>query len=943
MTRRSILVLSLLVAFGLRAWNLGAQSIWIDEGLSIWDAQKNALELLATHAQWDIHPPLYYLILHFWMSISGSSEFAVRFLSVSCDVLAVALVYWLAKLLQRKRTSDTSGVDRLLTTLPPLLMAVSPFLVFTSQEARMYSMLTMLGVLATAALWRAIEAVPSRSFSYLTRWGFYALAVALMAYTHYFAAFVVAFHGLFLLIAIGHYRRRVLYWPAALCVTAILYAPWGPSAWLQVTRLITIPDVWPGVLSVNDIVARIAISLVSGSGADTARALPALAATAFVVVGMALAIRDTDGPVQGWAALLVTLYLVVPVVMFLAALYVMPKFVERYAIVAVPGLMLVLGVGLQGWSRFVSRWHHVLAHVMIGIVAILVLGISTMETTQVYSAASYARDDTRGVANYISERAEPDDTIILMMDTSVSFRYYYKADTALFGIDPVRNIEYLASRLESAIQGKRRLWLVQWKADWADPARFVRGYLDNNFNKIAIDQQFHGYELQLYELDPSENYDVATSPEVRQPGSFEDQIELMGHDPIPETVSAGESAPLSLFWKVPHRVDDDLLVSLRLRRGDIIYWSKERRPTAYSYPTSYWSPNELVLGRLPVEVPPGTPPGQYEIDLAIYSVREKRDLDLLNQDKVPSGRQVTLGTIEVVRPTKPTDPGKLALDQAAGRRLTDSLILAGSELGGTRFQPGQRLPLTLRWLATAAVDADYRVLVSAVDGQGQAHALYDGDPVQGEYPTHMWQAGEVVVDKYILLLPAGMAPGDGHLYLSLLPPSNAAGTSSTGGNPIPLGNIQIAGRERPAQPPSQPQYIVGATIGQFARLVGYDLSGETAAAGSTLKVTLQWQGLRPGDGDYKVFVHLLDSQERVRAQQDNQPDQGRAPTQGWLAGDYITDAYQLQLPAGLTPGKYELEVGMYDPQTGDRQAVTTASGEPAGNRLLLKSITVTER
>ncbi|MDH4136466.1 MAG: hypothetical protein OEW09_07110, partial [Anaerolineae bacterium] len=82
----------LLLAFALRLYRLGYQSIWYDEGVSIHLAQKS-LAALTAHTAGDIHPPLYYYLLHFWLKAAGSSEFAVAFLSLTFGLLLVPLVY----------------------------------------------------------------------------------------------------------------------------------------------------------------------------------------------------------------------------------------------------------------------------------------------------------------------------------------------------------------------------------------------------------------------------------------------------------------------------------------------------------------------------------------------------------------------------------------------------------------------------------------------------------------------------------------------------------------------------------------------------------------------------------------------------------------------------------------------------------------------------------
>jgi hypothetical protein len=82
---------------------------------------------------------------------------------------------------------------------------------------------------------------------------------------------------------------------------------------------------------------------------------------------------------------------------------------------------------------------------------------------------------------------------------------------------------------------------------------------------------------------------------------------------------------------------------------------------------------------------------------------------------------------------------------------------------------------------------------------------------------------------------------------------------------------------------------------------------------------------------YKVFVHVLDSsQQQVVAQRDAEPQDGGAPTTGWVVGEVIEDEYAMTLPAGLAAGEYPIEVGVYDPRSGERLRLPNGD-----NRLLL--------
>ena len=131
----------LLLAFGLRVYRLDGQSLWNDEGTSVATAALS-LEAIGRAAAADIHPPLYYVLLHFWMPLAGQTEFALRFLSVIAGVLVVAVTYQIGRGL----------IDRRVAVLGALLIALAPFQVYYSQEARMYIWVTLWSAVSVAAL-----------------------------------------------------------------------------------------------------------------------------------------------------------------------------------------------------------------------------------------------------------------------------------------------------------------------------------------------------------------------------------------------------------------------------------------------------------------------------------------------------------------------------------------------------------------------------------------------------------------------------------------------------------------------------------------------------------------------------------------------------------------------------------------------------------------------
>ncbi|MGW8145003.1 MAG: glycosyltransferase family 39 protein, partial [Anaerolineales bacterium] len=188
--------LIILLAAILRLWNLGSESAWIDEAYSITLARHSILDILKGTAA-DQHPPLYYLLLKFWL-LFGSGVTYARFLSVIIGVINVGQVLHFGY--------RTAGIA--IGILAGLLVAISPMHVWYSQEIRMYILLVSLTTASTAALWWALKD------NKLWQWSAYCLFSILSLYTQYFAAFIFFAQGVWILIWVWRERQfnKLWYW-----------------------------------------------------------------------------------------------------------------------------------------------------------------------------------------------------------------------------------------------------------------------------------------------------------------------------------------------------------------------------------------------------------------------------------------------------------------------------------------------------------------------------------------------------------------------------------------------------------------------------------------------------------------------------------------------------------------------------------------------------------
>ena len=132
---------------------------------------------------------------------------------------------------------------------------------------------------------------------------------------------------------------------------------------------------------------------------------------------------------------------------------------------------------------------------------------------------------------------------------------------------------------------------------------------------------------------------------------------------------------------------------------------------------------------------------------------------------------------------------------------------------------------------------------------------------------------------------------------------------------------------------ASPGDVVEATFGHALQLLSDQLEPARASAGDKVVVKLRWRSAAAMQQAYKIFVHVLDpSGEHVLAQRDAEPQDGKAPTPGWVVGEVVDDEYAITLPAGLAAGDYPVEIGVYDPRSGDRLKLATDD-----NRLVLST------
>jgi len=259
-----------------------------------------------------------------------------------------------------------------------------------------------------------------------------------------------------------------------------------------------------------------------------------------------------------------------------------------------------------------------------------------------------------------------------------------------------------------------------------------------------------------------------------------------------------------------------------------------------------------------------------------------------------------------------------------------------------RVKPGDSLEITLYWQSLAQMNQDYSIFVHLLDENELIVAQRDTYPGQGLYPTSLWAVGEAIANRYVLILPeTAFAPTRAQLEVGLYNFDSGERLLAYGPNGELLGdNVRFHEIEILPGTEAEVPNPVHFNLGNKIALVGYDMDRRTAAPGETIHLTLYWQALAEMKENYTVFTHVLGEENRIWAQEDSWPLDGNAPTSTWQPGQTIADEYKLTIYPNTPADVYDVEIGLYLAETGDRLRIVGEGGRLLDDRVLLSKVRV---
>ena len=142
------------------------------------------------------------------------------------------------------------------------------------------------------------------------------------------------------------------------------------------------------------------------------------------------------------------------------------------------------------------------------------------------------------------------------------------------------------------------------------------------------------------------------------------------------------------------------------------------------------------------------------------------------------------------------------------------------------------------------------------------------------------------------------------------------------------------------KPPTE-FFPIEANIGDFARLIGYQLDTTHARPGGYIELHLLWEALSAADIDYQVFTHLYDGQDML-GQLDGQPVCNSAPTSRWQEGSFVVDPYRIPIDSNAATGRVPLTVGMYNLANLQRLPVNLEGEDAPVDSIYLTDVMISE-
>lgn len=904
----------LLIGFALRLYKLGEFELWGDEAASYSIASLPSVGKIFEYCSTSLyeHPPLFYILLHFWIKWVGKNEWLLRFPSLFWGVLSIAWAWPLFKRLGNRESA-------LLTIF---LLATFPSLVALSQEVRMYTLLISLSIAANWVLLIFLE--KKRTIGAIV----YVFVAVLGFFTHYFFFWLLLTHLLWGIYAKCKNEPTDLK-PIAITLSLVLLMIALASHSLIETVLSEIRS--PALAT--PVKERVRTILIELALVGEPKLLPTPIPLWVTIAISCLWILSSYGGFvslksSGLGQMFCLFWFVIPATGIVVS-YGLTR--GRYLSFAFPAFLFLLS---QSLSELFRKRRPVGLCFGILLSLNLAYGLNALYTLPKGTFGQAAR--------FILDHDRPGDAVVLSFPMANFLARYYLFSENLTIYNLPENLSFIPrewrfpseeqvdAKLKGIFSKHPRLWLGPYTPAALDPEGKIEKWLNRNafpVLKVWFPQStFVALYLPPWITPKEESVQLPTFKgqfriflpmvakgfaqpqfQLKEPTSitiglnFEDLLRLENAFMDKPPFKAGQGIRLELQWRILKKPETEVVVSLSLKDLNGVVFAKRLSPfQGGSYPYTLWAPGDIVRDHHGLLIPEGILPGIYELWLGLYLPYQDRHITVQGQPEIKIAR------IQI-------QPGAMPYPAIELNINLPEITIIGADRWPEEVPQGQSLPLTFYWVPCSEEKLSLSVFLYNGRGKILAQSKEMLDPVEG---------GIGVPRRTILtlMIPGRLKPGKYTIEGEIK--NEQTGKSFR----WVLGKIKIQPLVRSFRKPLEVSPLE-AKVGNFAKLLGYKMETSQAKPGGILHLILLWQAIGEPGIDYTVFTHLVGPDGKIWGQKDNPPARGSRPTSTWLKGEFIVDEYIIPIHPTAPEGIYTLCIGFYNPQTLERLPALTPEGE----------------